>query len=164
MQKKKNFSTILETAKLQTCPSQNTSVPTPNSLYPYFQIFDQIFCRCTTNQSKQNSVKGQFFYHSSCKNCVNSHLQLYRRTTLGWLYFVYVRESCVRLKTTEHFLQKQCMMCAAFTDVDASFLERLLSGWSLFPWFCAFFLLFVSFVQSLITDSFGFKPAKLEDG
>ena len=71
---------------VQTCLAQNTSVSTPNSLCPYFQIFDQIFCRCTTSQSKQNSVKAQFFYHSSCKNCVNSHLQLYRCTALRQLY------------------------------------------------------------------------------
>ena len=43
-------------------------------------------------------------------------------------------------KTAEHFLQKQCTVCAAFADVKASFLERL-SGQSLFPWFRAFFLL-----------------------
>ena len=38
----------------------------------------------------------------------------------------------------------------------------LLSGRSLFPWFRGFFLLFVGFVQPLITDSF--KPAISEDG
>ena len=62
----------------QTRPTQNTSVRTPNSLCPYFQIFDWIFvCGCTTNQSKQNSVKGQFFYHSSCKNSVCTHILNY---------------------------------------------------------------------------------------
>ena len=50
-------------------------------------------------------------------------------------------------------------MCAAFADADASFLERLLSGQSLFVRFRAFFLLFVCFVQPLITGSFEFKPA-----
>ena len=40
----------------QTCLPQNTSVHTPNSHCPYFQIFDQTFCGCTTNQSTQNSV------------------------------------------------------------------------------------------------------------
>ena len=59
---------------MQTCLPQNTSVNTPNSLHPYFQIFYQIFLRCTTNQSKQNSVKGQFCYHSSCKNSVWTHI------------------------------------------------------------------------------------------
>ena len=60
----------------QTCLPQNTSVHTQNRLCPHFQIKDWIFCGCTTNQSEQNSVKGQFFYHSaSKKQCVNSHLQ-----------------------------------------------------------------------------------------
>ena len=67
----------------------------------------------------------------------------YRCTTLKRLYFVYVCESCSRLKTAEHFLQKQCTMCAAFADANASFPEWLLSGQSLFPWFRAFFLLFL---------------------
>ena len=61
------------------------------------------------------------------------------------------------IRTAEHFLQKQCTMCAAFADADVSFLEWLLSGRSLFPWFCAFFLLFVSIMQPYITDSYSFK-------
>ena len=76
-------------------------------------------------------------------------------------YFVYIYESCSQSKTAEHFLQKQCTVCAAFAD--ASFLKRLLSGWSLFPWFPAFFLLFVGFVQPLITDSFEFKPTMYKE-
>ena len=59
---------------------------------------------------------------------------------------------------------KQCTVCAAFSDADAPFLERMLSGPSLFPWFRAFFLLFVSFVQSLVTDGSEFKSAISEDG
>ena len=31
-------------------------------------------------------------------------------------------------------LQKQCSVCAAFADANMSFLERLMSGQSLFPW------------------------------
>ena len=79
----------------------------------------------------------------------------YTRTTL----FCLICESCSRSKTGEFFLQKQCPVCAAFADAHASFLEWLLTGRSLFSWFCAFFLLFVTFVQPLITDSFKFKPA-----
>ena len=55
-------------------PTPNTSVSTPNSQCPYFLFFDWTFCRCTTNQSKQNSVKDKFFYHSSCKNSVWTHI------------------------------------------------------------------------------------------
>ena len=50
---------------LQTCLPQNTSSSTPNSPCLYCQIFDRIFCGCTTNQLQQNSVKNQFFYHTS---------------------------------------------------------------------------------------------------
>ena len=84
-----------------------------------------------------------------------------RRTTLRQLYFVYI---CSRSKTAEHFLQTQCTVCADFADADTSFLEQLLSGRNLFPWFRAFFLLFVGFVHPLITNSFEFKPTISEDG
>ena len=56
---------------------------------------------------------------------------------------------------------KQCNVRAAFTDADVSFLERLLSGRSLFPWFRVTFLLFTGFAQPL---SFEIKPATSEDG
>ena len=65
---------IVRLEENQTCLPQNTSVSIPNRLCLYFQIFDQILCRCTNNQSKRNSVKCQFFYHSSCKNCVSTHI------------------------------------------------------------------------------------------
>ena len=35
-----------------------------------FRFLTGFFCGCTTNQSKRSSVKGQFFYHSSCKKTV----------------------------------------------------------------------------------------------
>ena len=41
---------------------------------------------------------------------------------------------CLHLQkslTIKHFLQKQCNVRAAFADVDVSFPERLLSGWSI---------------------------------
>ena len=80
--------------------------------------------------------------------------------TLGQLHFVYICSSLLS-KIAEHFLQMQSTVCAAFADTDTSFLERLLSDWSLLPWFLALFLFF-GFVQPLITDS-EFKPAISED-
>ena len=62
-------------------------------------------------------------------------------------------------KVRTKFLQKQCTVCAAFADADMSFLERLMSGRSLFPWSLAFFLLFLGFVQSLATNRFVYKSA-----
>ena len=62
-------------------------------------------------------------------------------------------------KVRTKFLQKQCTVCAAFADADMSFLERLMSGRSLFPWSLAFFLLFLGSVQSLATDRFVYKSA-----
>ena len=52
-------------------------------------------------------------------------------------------------------------MCGAFADADMSFLERLMSGQSLFPWSLAFFLLFLGSVQSLATVRFVYKPAMM---
>ena len=60
------------------------------------------------------------------------------------------------IKVRTKFLQKQCTVCAAFADADMSFLERLMSGRSLFPWSLAFFL---GSVQSLATDRFVYKSA-----
>ena len=114
-----------------------------------------LFTHAQPNQSKQNSVKGQFFYHSPCWDGVWTHIFNYtswHAMTLGCLYFVHLLKS-FWIKTADYFLQKQWTMCAAFADADASFLERLLSGWSLFPWFLAFFLLFVGFMLPLVTDS-----------
>ena len=77
--------------------------------------------------------------------------------------FVYICESRSQSKTAEHFLPKTCTMCAAFTDANAYFLKQLLSDRRLFLWYSAFFLLFVGFVQPLITDSVEFKPTVKED-
>ena len=82
----------------------------------------------------------------------------YTRTTLFGLH---LRKS-FSIEDHKTLSQKQCTVCAAFADADTSFLEQLLSGLSLFPWFRAFFLLFVGYMQPLITDSF--KPAISEDG
>ena len=68
------------------------------------------------------------------------------------------------IKDHTKFLQKQCTVCAAFADADMSFLERLMSGRSLFPWSLAFFLHFLGSVQSLATDRFVYKPAICADG
>ena len=65
------------------------------------------------------------------------------------------------IKDRTKFFQKQCTVCAAFADGDMSFLERLTSGRSLFPWSLPFFL---GSVQSLATDRFVYKPAICEDG
>ena len=63
----------------------------------WFVLFCFFFCGCITNQSRQKSVIGQFFYHISFKNSVRTHifnktdaLQNWCTMTLGRLYFVYV--------------------------------------------------------------------------
>ena len=72
----------LENLDLQTCLPQSTSVSTPNSMCPYFQISDGFFSMHHQSiKTKQKSVKGQHFYNSLQEQCVNSHFQLYRRTT-----------------------------------------------------------------------------------
>ena len=131
----------------QTClPQILLSVLTLNSLCPYFLIFDRIFFfwwmhhqSITTRQCQRAS------FLSSFKNSVWTHNK-YRRTTKLAHYehlvafICFICESCSGSKTAEHFLQKQCTMCAAFTEANVSFPERLLSAQSLFPWFRACFL------------------------
>ena len=68
-------------------------------------------------------------------------------------------------KRRTKFLQKQCAVCAAFPDADMSFLERLMSDQSLFPWSLAFFLLFLGSMRSRVaTDRFVYKPTICEEG
>ena len=100
-----------------------TSVTAPNCQCLYFQIFHQIFL-WMHHQSKQNSVKGQFFYCSSCKKSLQTHIFSFTDALHLDDYFVYTCESCSWSKTAEHFLQKQCTMCATFAYADASFLEQ----------------------------------------
>ena len=123
---------------LQTClPPKYPS--TPNNPCPYFKIFYQIFCGCTTNHQKQKSVKGHFFCHSSCKKSVWTHifnqkdaLQNWHTMTLRGLHFVYIcsSRSCQRLQYTfsksntlcvqlllmpiRHFLNSCCLIGACF--------------------------------------------------
>ena len=58
-----------------------TNLPTPKYFCQYSEQpmsvlskFWQEFCGCNTDQSKQNGVKSKFFYHSSCKNNVWTHI------------------------------------------------------------------------------------------
>ena len=62
-----------------------------------FRFLARFFCGYSTNQSKQKSVKGQFFFHSYCKNSVWTHIfnytdapQNWHTMTLGCLHFVYI--------------------------------------------------------------------------
>ena len=148
---------------LQTCLPQNTSVRTPNSLCPYFQIFDQIFLCADTPPISQNEAVSKVNFstiHLVRTVCELTFSIIPTHYTRATLFCLHQRKSFS--KTAEHFLKKQRTVCAAFADADASFLERLLSGPSLFPWFRGLFLLFVGFMQPLTTNSF--KPAILEDG
>ena len=110
----------------KTCLPQNTSVSAPNSLCPYFQIFNWIFCGCTTHHSKQNSVTDKFFYHSSCKNSVWTHIFNYT-DALHSDFNLFTSVKVVLDRRSLNTFSKSCTVCAAFADVDASFLERLLS-------------------------------------
>ena len=116
------------------------------------------FCGCATKQSKQNSVKGKFFHHSSFKNNVNSRLQLYTEALHSDDFILFTSAQvvpdrrtlsknnapCVLLSLTlaHPFLNGCCLVGVCFLGFDR-----------------AFFLLFVGFLQPLITDSFEFKPA-----
>ena len=95
----------------------------------YFRFLTGFFADAPPISQKLNSVKAQFFYHSaSKKQCVNSHLQ-FNTDALhsNDLFCLHICESCSRSKNIEHFLQKQCTMCAAYAGADMSFLERVLS-------------------------------------
>ena len=127
-----------------------TYLPTPKYLRQYSEQpmsvfsdfwphFLQLHNQSVKTKQCQRSIFLSFILY---EQCVNPHLQLYRRTTLGRLYFVYICESRSQSKTAEHFLPKQCIKCAAFTDADVAFLE-----WLLFVRVC--FLRFVHSSSSL---------------
>ena len=69
-----------------------SDLPTPKYFCQYskqifYLIFSPFFLWNTINQSKQKSVKGQFFYHSSCKNSyflmIQTHYKSSTLLTLG---------------------------------------------------------------------------------
>ena len=112
--------------QLQICLPQNTSVHTLNSLCPYFQIFERFFvCGCTTNQSKRSSVKGQFFYYSSCKNSVWTHIFNYTDAPHSEPddFILFTSAKVILDQRLQNTFQKQYTMCAAFADADATFLK-----------------------------------------
>ena len=83
-----------------------------NRLCPYFQTFGQIFCRCTSNQSKQNSVKGQLFYHSaSKKQYVNSHLQFNTDTLLSDNFILFTSAKVVLDRRPQNTFSKHNELC-----------------------------------------------------
>ena len=173
------YECLIRCSLMQTSLPKSTFVSTPNSLCPYFQIFLQdFFYAPPINQTQKKLSKDNFSLIHLYEQCVNSYFQLYRcsaklahyETGTLWHSDAYILftsakvNGCFISKTIENCLQKQCTMCAAFTDADASFLEWFLSGRSLFPWFLAFLILFVGFVPPLVTESFEFKPPISEDG
>ena len=123
------------------------TVPSPNSLCPYFQIFDHIFFADAPPISQNEALSNVNF---SIIHLVRTVCELtfnYTDTQHSDDFILYTKsfsiEDCRTLS------QKQCTVCAAFADANAPFLERSLSDRSLFPWCRGFFLLFISFVQSL---------------
>ena len=144
----------------QTCLPKNTSVRTTNSLCPYFQIFDRIFLRMH-HQSVMKKVTFSIihFVRTVCELIFSILQTHYTQMTLFCLHLRKLFSIEDRRTLSP---QRKCIECAAFADPNTSFLEHLLSGQRLLPWFREFFLLFIGFVQPLITDSF--KPTILEDG
>ena len=91
-----------------------------------FRFLTGLFCRCATNQSRQKSIKGQFFYHLSCKQiakCMNSHFQLHRHTvklhtlTLKRLSLKAVNRVCLHFHASQKlfvfFWEIRAFICTA---------------------------------------------------
>ena len=83
-------------------------------LFSLFCLVLRFFCGCTTNQSRQKSVKGQFYYHISFKNNVRTHifnktdvLQNWYTMTLGRLYFGYFTTAKVPSASAKVVLDKR---------------------------------------------------------
>ena len=57
----------------------------------------RFFPRCTTNQSKWKCVKGQFFYHSSCKNSVWTYIFNYTDALQNWHTMIWMPLFCLHL-------------------------------------------------------------------
>ena len=71
---------FLAKSEMQTCLPKNTFVSTPNSLCPYFQMFDRMFADAPPiNQNKKVSKHNFSIIH--LVKTLNSHFQLYRHTT-----------------------------------------------------------------------------------
>ena len=125
-------------------PTQNTSVRTPNSLCPYCQIFDWIFCSCTTNQSKQNSVKAQFFYHSSCKNSVSTHIFNYTDALHSDDFILFVSAKVILDRGPQNTFSKNNATCVLLSLMPTrSFLNSC----------CLVGVCFLGFVRSFSSSS-----------
>ena len=108
----------------------------------FFFFFFLFFLMHHQTIKKKKRSKDKFsiihFVRTECELHIFNYtdaLQTWHTTTLWCLYFVYICWSRSGLKKkntkkhTQYFIQKQCTMCAAFTDANAS---RLLSCRSFF--------------------------------
>ena len=88
-------------------------LPTPNttnSLCPYFQIFYRIFLwmhhqSVKTKQCQRSIFLSFIFLRTVCELTFSIIHTYYTQTTL---FCLHLRKCHSRLRTTEHFLQKQC--------------------------------------------------------
>ena len=148
----------------QTCLPQNTSVCTPNSLYPYFQIFDLFFFFLADVPPiiQNEAVSKKFFFpiiHLAKTEC---ELTFSIIQTLHSNNFILLTSAKVvlnqRLQNTFSKKNAPCVLLSVMST--RSFLTVCLVR-RLLPWFRGFFFLFVHFAQPLFTDSL--KPAILEE-
>ena len=130
-----------------------------------FTFLTGFFCGCITNQSKQSSVKGQFLYRSACKNSVWTHIfnliqTHYTRTTLFCLHLQKLFSIKDRKTLSPNTMHRVCYFhwcwrILSWPGVVWSESVSLLS--CILPplhQFCAFFLLFISFVHSSSSSLF----------
>ena len=161
----------------QTClPQILLSVLTLNSLCPYFLIFDRIFFfgGCTTNQSQQDSVKGQVFFHllrTVCELTINTDVRQNWHTMNTWSPLFVSSVKVVLVQRLQNTFSKSNAPCVLLSlkqmcpFLNGCYLLRAcFLGSELVSLVLAVFPLFVGFVQPLVTYSFEFKPAIAEDG
>ena len=141
-------------------------------LFSLFCFFLRMYHQSVKTKKRQRTIFLSYIFQEQCELTFSIKQTHYKTGTLWHSYaFILVTLRLLKsrllvqksfwIKDRTKFLQKQCSVCAAFADGDMSFLERLTSGRSLFPWSLPFSL---GSVQSLATDRFVYKPAICEDG
>ena len=120
----------------QTCLPQNTSVSTPNSLCPYFQIFLTRYFVDVPLISQNKSVSKVNFsiIHLVRTMCELTSSVIQTHYTDNFILFTSAK-SRSRSKTAEHFLQKQWTMCAINVLWSASLATNSHLFASRFPYF-----------------------------
>ena len=109
---------------MQTCLPQNTCQYSGQPMSVFSDLWG-----CSNNQSKQNSVKGKFFYHSSCKNSMWTHIFNYTDTLHSDNFILLISVKVVLDRRHQNTFSKNNTLCVLLSlTPTCPFLNSCLVG------------------------------------